>query len=475
MNKRRIGTITLSITLISFGILLLMRNFIDINLREVFSIAWPCIIILFGLEIVVTKIVVSKKYEDTRTSIDTISVILLSLTIIISLIYSSFSFDNGLRYFSLMKYFDARNFSIKSPHFIDKSTYSYTFNFNAENKEQLEVVNSFGNVKIKEGQGENIEIIGEIEISHNDEEYASELSKNIIQIEDIGPNLKVITNLDSQYDKGKAGNINVSYDIYIPNHIKANVENKFGDTSINNIKNDVEILNQHGNIELSDISGNIKLKNSFGRIYAYNIDGKVELKCENGNVEIENIGSLSAVNSFGSVKAIDISGEVNIENQYNSVYVDKANSNVKIKNKFGNIDAKNINGNLNIENENGNIEVENVKGDVIGFNKFGDSYIENANKFIKIISKNGDVSFKADTLIEEGLEIENEFGDIGIWLPSNQKGRFNLVAEFGEIKNKLGLNVNEGITEQNVNDFIGNDGAKFYIRSRNGDINVNAN
>lgn len=476
MNKRRIGVITLAITFISIGILLLMRNFIGINLKETFSIAWPSIIILFGLEIIITKIIIFKQHDEVRTHIDAISVILLSIIIVITSIYSSFSLDNRLGFFSFAKHFNARNFSISSPKYTQKSNYSYNFNFEADDKKQLEIINSFGDIEIRAGEGEHIEIIAEVDISHNDEEYAEKLSKNIIQTEDIGGSIKVVTNLDSQYEKEKAGNIRVNYSVYMPEHIKVNVENKFGNITVSDIKNDVEIYNQHGNIKVTDITGKTKANNSFGQINISNISGDVSIECAHGNIEVENVSSsIDIVNSFGWIKVFRIKGEVNIDNQHNNVYVDNTGSNVKIKNKFGDVDAKNINGDLNIENGNGNINIESIKGNVVSYDKFGNIDVKEANKFVKIILKNGNISFKTDKIIEEGIEIENEFGDINIWIPSEQKGRFNILAEFGVIKNKLGLSVNESITEQSINDFIGSDDVVFYIRGRNGNINVNSN
>lgn len=477
MQKKKIGVITFAITLISLGVLLLMKNFADIDLKTTFAIVWPSIIILFGVEIIVTKIMLSRKSEDIKFYIDPLSIILLSIIIVIASIYSSFSFSNDFGLFSIIKSFDLRDLSGITSSYIDESTYNYTFNIDAENKEEFQIISSFGNIEITENTGKNIEIVAEIKIKYNDRAYADELSKSIVKIDELGSNIRVLSDLDSsKYNKNRAGDISVNYNIHVPGHIKANVENKFGNTTIKNMKKDVDIKNQHGNIEVIEITGPIKLKNSFGNIVVENITGSVELDCAHGNVEVENVSdSLVILNSFGTVKVSDVKGYVDIDNQHDSVYVDNAENNVKIKNKFGEIDVKTVKGNLNIENENGDIYIENIMGDILSYDKFGNTDIKNANKFTKIISKNGDISYKTNELIEEGVEIDNEFGDIKISVPSKQKGSFNIVAEFGEIKNKLGLNVMEGITEQSVNEFIDNSNVKFYIRSRNGDIDLNTN
>lgn len=441
MQKKKIGVFTFAITLISLGILLLMRNFIDIDLKAIFSIVWPSIIILLGIEIIITKIILSRKSEEFRTYVDPLSVILLSIIIVIISVYSSFSFSKGFNFFSIMKSIDLEDLSKITSSYKDEATYKNSFSINAKNKEELQLLNSFGNVEITDGQGENIEIETEIRIRYNDKAYADELSKSIIKIDENGSSIRVLSDLDSsKYDKDRAGEISVSYNVRVPEHIKANIENMFGDIIVENIKKSVEINNQHGNIEVMNINGTIKLKNSFGNTVVDSIGESVEVDSKHGEVLVKNV-----------------------------------ESNTKILNKFGRIEAKDIGGNLNIENEHGDIKVENIKGDLYTYDKFGNIEVDNANKFIKIISNNGNISYKTHEVIEKGVEIENEFGNIDISIPSNQKGSFNIMAELGEIKNRLGLKVTEGITDQSINGSIGNSDVKFYIRSKNGNINFNTN
>ncbi len=405
VEKKRIGLITFAITLISLGVLLLMRNFLNINLKTIISIAWPCIIILFGIEFIITKIILSKKQEDIRAYVDPLSTILLSIIIVIASIYSSFSFNDRFGFSTIIKSFDLGDISRVVSNYKDESIYNYSYSIDSKNKEELQIINSFGNVEITEGLGENIEITAEIRIRYNDEAYAEELSKSIVKIDETRSVINVLSDIDSsKYDRDRAGDIGVSYNIRVPRPIKVNVDNKFGNTAVKSNKKDVEINNQHGNIEVVDITGAAKLKNS-----------------------------------------------------------------------FGNTTVKNISADVEVDSEHGNIVVKNVKGDLFAYNQFGNIDVDNANKFTKIISKNGNISYKTDELIEKGVEIENEFGNIDISVPSNQKGSFNIKAEFGEIKNKLGLNVTEGITEQSINDLIGNSNIKFYIRSRNGNVNLYTN
>lgn len=439
MKKKKIGVITLAMTLIFLGALLLLKNFIDVDIKTVFNITWPCIIILFGLEIIITKLVLTGKFDEVKVQLEPISVIVLCIIIISISVYSNFSFNKSFNFFSIVKNLNTRNFSTTSSYKYE-SEYDLSFDIDAKDKDEIQVSNGFGNVRVLESLSDSISIAAKVTIKNNNEEYAEELSKNIVKIDENGKKVKIFSDLNnSKLTKDKTMEINVDYEILVPSYIRVNVENEFGDVIVRNIKQDLEISNEFGNIEVSDVSGVIKLKNS-----------------------------------FGDIEAINILGSVDITNQHNNIYVENIEEDVSIRNQFGNVKVKNIGGSLNIDNEHGTIGVEDIEEDLFINCKFGDIEVKNAHKFIKIISSNGNISLKSRKLIEKGMEIENEFGNVYISLPSNQKGSFNVLAEIGEIRNNLGLRVSESITNQSINDVIDDANIKFYIRTRNGNINLNS-
>jgi len=92
MNRKKIGTITLAITLIALGSLLLARNFIDVDTRLLLSILWPSIIIIFGIELIITKTLFAKEESKDNVKIDGLSITFLIFIVIISsqLIYYSY-------------------------------------------------------------------------------------------------------------------------------------------------------------------------------------------------------------------------------------------------------------------------------------------------------------------------------------------------------------------------------------------------
>lgn len=54
-NNRRVGTLTAGLVLVAFGILFLLRTFVgSVDYRFIFS-CWPVILILLGLELLLSR------------------------------------------------------------------------------------------------------------------------------------------------------------------------------------------------------------------------------------------------------------------------------------------------------------------------------------------------------------------------------------------------------------------------------------
>lgn len=474
MKKKKLGVITLAITLISLGVLLLLNNFIDIDIFNIFSIIWPCIIILFGLEIIIIRLIYKKKNEDVNISIDTISIVLLIIIIISSSVTASVNmafsglslFKDGIRI--------SHNFNVFYKY---DSKFTKDYILESSGKDGIDVTNSFGNVEVYSSSSDKVEINAEINFKHNDEKLAEEISNKIINIDDSDRTIRIVSNIDRlQQERDKIGDISVSYYIKVPKSMMVDVENKFGNVTIDGIDKDANILNSHGNVEARSLGGKLSVENSFGNVDTDKINENVIVNNKHGNINIDNIeGDLTLRNAFGNIEAMNINGSVEIENSHDSILVQKVSKDVKIKGKYGNIETKNVKGKLTIENSNGNITVDKIDDEVNVANRFGNTDISEVSKSLRIVSKNGNINYSTSHPIEKGIDIDNEFGDINIDLPSTQKGSFNIVTEYGNISDRFGFAIKESINEQRINESNGNNEVKIDVRDRNGDIKILAN
>lgn len=476
MNRKKIGTITLAIAFISIGSLLLARNFTDLDTRLLLSILWPSIIIIFGVELIITKTLYAKEESKDNIKVDGLSLTLLVLIVAISSFISSVDVNFGFNIFSGLRsgINIGTNFNI---HYKYQDDYEYEYKFNSDDKNKLEVLNRFGNVDIIKEEVQDIEVKAKIRISHNNKEYADEFSKSAVIITEAGNKLEIKSkSLGNSSERNEVGNLSISYVIKVPKDIDVDIDNSFGDVYIDNTGNLAKINNKHGSVTVKSINGDLTVENSFGSTKVSSISGSVRIDSKHGGVNAKDIKqSLIVNNSFGEVTVENIGGNTEITNSHNTIEAKKVKGNLKIDSQFSRVYAADIEGNLDAKGNNGNMALSDIQGNLDVSNRFGNINVKKANKIVRIMSRNGTVEFETTKAVEQELDIQNEFGNISISIPSNQGGNFDINTSFGKLNSNFDFNINKEVNQESVREKIGTDNAKFYIRTRNGNINIKKN
>ena len=88
MKSRKIGVLTLGVSMVTFGVLFLLRMFISWFDYLYVMKFWPVILVLLGLEVLVSAILPMKEGES-RPRLDALSVILLFLTLFLAFILAA--------------------------------------------------------------------------------------------------------------------------------------------------------------------------------------------------------------------------------------------------------------------------------------------------------------------------------------------------------------------------------------------------
>lgn len=433
MKRKKAGGITLAATLIAIGAVLLAKNFVAINMSLFFSLLLPSVIILVGLEIIiVSRIVSSRGDKDTRVTIDGVSVILLIIIIVITSAVSAVNFRFEPFRINITELFNGGN-----PFYSHSSTYERNYELDVNDRKMLSVENIYGDVEIKNTDGDKIIITAEILIQNNDEDYAEEISNKVIEIDENSRSIEIKSKADVYHKSNSIGDVRTSLTIQVPASIKIEIENKYGDVSVEDIDSDVQIDNSYGKIEVKNIKGEIDIDNGYGGVDVSDIIGEVSIINKHGEIDIKGIdGNLTLKNSYGHVNTVDIKGNLEIENSHNRVYVDSVEGNVDITNKYANIDIKDVNKQINIRNRNANISV------------------------------------RADKEIEGNVDIVNEHGDITIDILESQEGEFSVYTKYGEIFTDLDLSIDEEISQKSLNAKLGNKNVKIQIETKHGNIKI---
>ncbi|WP_202708069.1 DUF4097 family beta strand repeat-containing protein [Sporosalibacterium faouarense] len=433
MKRRKIGIITLAITLIALGGFLLANNFLELNSRLISSLLWPSIIIIFGLEIIISKIIFDRKDQDVKASIDGISVVLLIIVIVITSVVSTVSFSITPFRFNLSNIFNGRN-----PFYSHSSTYSKDYEIILNNRDKITIDNIYGNVKIEKTKGDKIKVLAEISMDYNDQEYADEISEKLIEISEREDRIDIESMVETYNGNNTIGNIRVSLFIQTPPDVEVEVENGYGDVSIEEINKNVKIENEHGQVELRSINGSVDVTNSYDR------------------VEVEKVTQ--------DVKIINKHGEVNIK---------KVDGNILVRNSYDAINIEEVKGDLEIENSHDKIYVDNIDGNVEIVSQYGDVEVKDANKEIDIRNRHGKILVRAEDIIEGDIDIVNEFGDIDIDLLEDQEGKISAYTKHGEIYTDFDLEINEDVTENSLDGKLGESEVEIQIETKNGNIEIN--
>lgn len=436
MKTKKVGVITLAIALIVLGGVLLSNNFVNIDMSLFLSLFWPTAIVLMGLEIIITKFIVDRKKEEIKMKISFGSIILLIIVIVFtsvaSIIINSVTFPFTIDI--------ARLINGENPFYTYSSTYEESYDIEINNIEKLSVDNGYGDVEIREGSGDKIKINAVIEMQHNDEDYAEQISKKIIEIHEGQKNIDIKSKVDTYNRNSGIGNLSTSFYIEIPSNIEVEVTNKYGDVSVEDINQKVTIDNKHGKIKVSNIDGVLEINNSYDKIEVSSVESDVII-----------------TNKHGEIKVKEVLGDVKIENSYDEVEVEEINGNIQIINSHDEVYVFDITGNVDINNKYANVEVRNV------------------SKNVDIRNRNGNIKLKSNSLFTAAVNLLNQYGDITIDLLDNQEGEFSAYTKYGEIYSEFDIEIKEDTSERSLDGKIGNSNITFELESRNGDITINKN
>jgi len=100
MKSRKIGVLTLGVTMISFGILFMLRLFVPWFDYLYVMRFWPVVLVLLGIEVLVSAFWPTKE-DAPRQKVDAVSVVLLFVMLFLVFGLASFQFalENFWMYF----------------------------------------------------------------------------------------------------------------------------------------------------------------------------------------------------------------------------------------------------------------------------------------------------------------------------------------------------------------------------------------
>lgn len=217
----------------------------------------------------------------------------------------------------------------------NSQTIIYEHNYEIEGIENIVVKNSYGDITIKESEGNMVSIIA---YGNDDSKINVKNENNILEIKSSHP---------KKWFFGNSGEIQI--EIMVPRSFANNIEleNDLGDIDIENFENaTLKITEDCGDVTVGSVK-NITVSNSLGDIEIKSILNKCSIKNDCGNLKIDELN----INENSNIK-LDL-GDVKISN-VNDIYIDAETDLGKVK-----LDSNNRSSEitLKIENDCGDIKV----------------------------------------------------------------------------------------------------------------------
>jgi hypothetical protein len=118
--------------------------------------------------------------------------------------------------------------------------------------------------------------------------------------------------------------------------------------------------------------------------------------------------------------------------------------------------------------------IKSIGGDVKAENRFGGIELVNGNKYVELRTRNGSINYISDNIIEKGVRIENEYGNINMQIPGEQQGQYKASTRYGKIYEDFPLSVNKETNYEYIDVKVGDDTVKFDITNKNGDVKISS-
>jgi hypothetical protein len=235
-------------------------------------------------------------------------------------------------------------------------------------KTTLTVINKFGSVVTETWTQNNIVIDVTVKVEHSSAEKAKKLLDMInVKFTEADGNLTAETVFDSQFSsfswRGSNNNFSINYNVKMPAFINLTVDNKYGNTSIDEVAGLTNLSVKYGDLTVHKLTrGNDKPLNSV--VVAYGkatIDelGWAEINARYcGQFRIERATALLADTKYSKLSVGDVSSLV-ADSKYDGYNVTTAN-NIVLTGGYTDLDFGKVAKTLEVETKYGNLAVDNV-------------------------------------------------------------------------------------------------------------------
>ncbi|MCP5054701.1 MAG: DUF4097 domain-containing protein [bacterium] len=376
--------------------------------------------------------------------------ILVALVLAFGVGYNSFK-DGDIRFFSGGCSFDNRSLRDRDhPNSFQQQELRYA---NREIKE-IEIDNAAGTILVVKSGDENILVEREIRVYHKKKERAREIEKEIdIKVTAPGEDgkLKLAVEPGDSFPYTRA---RVFFKVSIPETVKLDLWNRYGNVSIDGSGKDILVNGKYGDLSVKHVDTPVKLRHRHGKVNIRSVRGRVELSARHSRISINEVNALELDCAHSRVFVNGVEKETHIKKiSYSRLKVENSDS-LRTAGRHTKVEVKNIKNGVKLSNSHNSVTLEDITGDVsikanhcrirLARIDAGDIVIRNKYNHVRledIDTKNLDVLLSHGNLnvdihsVKDRINIKNRHSTIRLSYPKSIHPGFNIDLNYGKIIN----------------------------------------
>lgn len=253
--------------------------------------------------------------------------------------------------------------------------------FNINSNGVVEIVNKYGNIDVHAWDQSTVKIDVVITVDAKNEEKANQTLDRIkIEFDESSARARAITEINTiknwkRWFGNKSDKFQIDYDVYMPNSMELDLDNKYGDIYVPQMDNRVEINLKYGNFQIEEVNGDADISMGYakGRLAgAQDVDlnmsystlrcgvlGDVSIDSKYGRFEADALRNLRSNSSYDDYK-IDAAESITNSGKYDDLILGQVGS-LDVNTKYTDIEVQQLDHEANLDMKYGGAKLYNIQ------------------------------------------------------------------------------------------------------------------
>lgn len=348
---RKAGRFTAALLLIAVGVAVIVDQYAKLHWTERLMDWWPLLFIALGLE----YIWLQSRHGDSDKPLKLdlgglIFALIISAVVMVSL-NSSLLMKGGWTHFTQGQPYDKGTTPITVPDRI----------------ERIDLTNQAGNVTIRTGNSDRIEVQTTVYVAEGDPDKAKAIvEQSRVEASTQGSTLNIKTISQEEGEFWGFGKIRIDLIVAIPEQVlhstKLNLDLSNGSITAEQLVMSQELkgTTTNGAIHITNVeAAELSLQSTNAKIVASKTKGNMKLQTTNGSIEAnEHQGDIRLKSTNGQLSAAAITGAIGAETTNGGIHLDHTHAKVDAKTTNGSIEvtAAEIQGDWDLQTTHGKID-----------------------------------------------------------------------------------------------------------------------